>query len=60
MSKMSMLNDAKIIIVITVINHSDKFELPKHSMVCFATGVFSYLTYYKSNINNTIKLITYR
>lgn len=41
MSKMSMLNDAKIIIVITAINHSNKFELPKYDMMCFTMEVFS-------------------
>lgn len=54
-----MLNDSKIVIVI-VINHSNKIELPKHNMACFTIDVFSYVAYCKSNINNKVKLISYR
>lgn len=60
MSKISILNEAKIIIVNIVIKHSNKIELPKYNRVCFTIMYFLIWLIVKSNINNKVKLITYR
>lgn len=44
--KISMLNDTKIIIVITTVKHSNKTELPKHNMACFTMDIISYLIFF--------------